>query len=281
MKLVKLQGGLGNQMFQYAFGQLIQADGYDYSWFEKRRCSSGTARNYELNFFKCFPKLITLEEIKKIQRRNLFFKLFHISPFSGTLPVIKENPINIYNPEVLAQKTGIFDGYFQCAQYYDGIRKKLLKEFIPNKEMDPQNEKMLKKIKSVNSVSLHVRRGDYLKLQDIYGSCDLAYYQKAIQLIASRVKTPHFFLFSDDIPWVQENLKLDFPYTIVDINHGEKSAWDMWLMKNCQHNIVANSSFSWWGAWLNENPNKIVIAPKIWFKKNPQIDIVPANWERI
>lgn len=281
MKLVKLQGGLGNQMFQYAFGQLIRADGYDYSWFEKRRGSSGTPRNYELNFFKCTPKLMTLKEIKKIQRENLFLKLFRVLYHPRTLPVIKENPINVYNPELLTQKEGIFDGYFQCAQYYDGIREKLLQEFVPQKNINQKNEEILRKIKSVNSVSLHVRRGDYLKKQDIYGSCDLDYYQKAIQFIASRVKTPHFFLFSDDIPWVQENLKLDFDYTIVNINHGADSAWDMWLMKNCQHNIIANSSFSWWGAWLNENPNKMVVAPKQWFANGRATDIVPDDWERI
>ena len=217
MKLVKLQGGLGNQMFQYAFGQLIQADGYDYSWFEKKRRSSGTARNYELDFFHCSPKLVPLKEIKKLQGKNLFFKLLHINASYPTLSVVKENPINVYSSELLAVKEGIFDGYFQCAKYYEGIREKLLKEFVPQKAPDVQNEEILRKIKSVNSVSLHVRRGDYLKLQDIYGSCDLAYYQRAIQFVASRVKAPHFFLFSDDIPWVQENLKLDFPYTIVDI----------------------------------------------------------------
>ena len=79
----------------------------------------------------------------------------------------------------------------------------------------------------------------------------------------------------------QENLKINFPYTVVDVNHGKDSAWDMWLMKNCQHNIIANSSFSWWGAWLNENPDKIVIAPKVWFSDGQRTDIVPENWEKM
>ena len=142
---------------------------------------------------------------------------------------------------------------------------------------------MLAQIDKVNAVSLHVRRGDYLlaKNMSVLGVCGLDYYKKAIEYVAKNVKNPYFFLFSDDIPWVEENLKINYPYEIVDINNGKNSFYDLWLMKNCKHNIIANSSFSWWGAWLNENPNKIVVAPKKWMNTIKKVEVCPKDWIRI
>lgn len=279
MKIVKLKGGLGNQMFEYAFGKVIQADAYEISFFyEQKFHPELTQRDYELDFFKLQLDFIDTKEIKKLCKKNKFLSFLGIK---NHLPLIQENPISIYNPKLLQYNEGLFDGYFQCAQYYENIRDKLLKDFVPNKKPNQQNEKMLKKFKTTNSISLHVRRGDYVKLQHYHGLCDIDYYKKAIEFIASKVSNPHFFLFSDDIPWVEENLKIDFPYTIIDYNQGSDSPWDMWLMKNCYHNIIANSSFSWWGAWLNENPDKIVIAPQVWMANGRKTDIIPINWVRI
>ena len=278
MKIVKLMGGLGNQMFQYAFGQVLGKNTYyDLSWFNKvRNSQNATIREYELDFFQCTPNIISEKEIKK-QKTNLLFKILGIK---NNIPDIHEEKYNIYEPELLKHKEGIFEGYFQAAQYYMDIRPQLLKDFVPRQKPNKINGELLKKIQSVNSVSIHVRRGDYVQLQTLHGLCDLDYYKKAVHLIKEKVKNPHFFLFSDDISWVTENLKIDAPFTIVDNNKGREAAWDMWLMKNCQHNIIANSSFSWWGAWLNENLNKIVVAPKQWFVKR-KTDIVPDDWERI
>ena len=142
-------------------------------------------------------------------------------------------------------------------------------------------QKILDLIHETNSVSLHVRRGDYVKLQHIHGLCDLDYYAHAIRFITEHLTNPHFFIFSDDIQWVTNNLKIGFSHTFVDINHGHDSAWDMWLMANCKHNIIANSSFSWWGAWLNQNPNKIVVAPAQWFADGQQTDIISDDWTKI
>ncbi len=146
-----------------------------------------------------------------------------------------------------------------------------------------ENQSMLDKIKSLNAISLHVRRGDYVNLTHIHGLCDLNYYKRTIDYIASRVQNPHFFVFSDDIPWVRENLKIEYPFDVVDINDGKTAFCDIWLMKHCQHNIIANSSFSYWGAWLNENPDKFVVAPQIWFVENNDSfkDIVPKGWIRL
>ena len=279
MKIVKLQDGLGNQMFQYAFGKLIHADFFDISWFDEvKNQPNWTVRSYQLNFWNCHVDIIDKKSMLNLRKNNPFLKIFGIKT---KLKTILENSVNVYEPKLLLKKKGVFKGYFQCVQYCTPIRKKLLKDFTPHCTPNKRNKEILKSIQSTNSVSLHIRRGDYLKLQHVYNRCDLDYYQKAIDFIASKVESPHFFLFSDDISWVRKNLKLHFPYTIVDFNRGKNSAWDIWLMKNCQHNIIPNSSFSWWGAWLNENPKKIVVAPKMWFTSGKKTDTIPRNWKKL
>ena len=178
MKIVKLKGGLGNQMFEYAFGKVIQADAYEISFFyEQKFHPELTQRDYELDFFKLQLDFIDTKEIKKLCKKNKFLSFLGIK---NHLPLIQENPISIYNPKLLQYNEGLFDGYFQCAQYYENIRDKLLKDFVPNKKPNQQNEKMLKKIKTTNSISLHVRRGDYVKLQHYHGLCDIDYYKKGL-----------------------------------------------------------------------------------------------------
>ena len=279
MKVVQLSGGLGNQMFQYAFGRLIGADAYDVSWFERSKDNKNiTPREYELGAFVCSPKILSPKQVKRIINNNKLLRLFGIK--TG-LRVIEEKTENIYNADLLKQKNGLFVGYFQCAKYYDEIRADLLRDFVLKRKPGKKNQDMLKLINSENSVSLHVRRGDYVKLAKVHGLCDLDYYKKSINYIAHKIKDPHFFVFSDDVNWVKKNLEIKYPYTVIDFNHGKDSIWDMILMKNCKHNIIANSSFSWWGAWLNENKNKIVIAPKCWFANGAKTDIVPTKWKRI
>ena len=149
-----------------------------------------------------------------------------------------------------------------------------------------RNKELLSLIRTVNSVSLHIRRGDYVSNPDTnsaLGTCSLEYYRHCIEHIASNVENPHFFLFSDDINWVRDNLKIKYPTTVVDGNSADTNYADLHLMSNCKHNIIANSSFSWWGAWLNNNPDKIIIAPKIWFANSPLTpkEIIPENWLKL
>jgi hypothetical protein len=134
----------------------------------------------------------------------------------------------------------------------------------------------------VNAISLHVRRGDYAnnpKTKATHGLCSLDYYQASVRQMAQKVARPHFFIFSDDMEWVQGNLKIDFPCVFVEHNRGAESYNDMRLMSLCKHHIIANSSFSWWGAWLNPNMEKIVIAPRKWFASQTAVpDLFPAGW---
>ena len=127
---------------------------------------------------------------------------------------------------------------------------------------------MICKIESCNSISLHVRRGDFINensTNKTHGVCSIEYYKKAIDFIAKKISNPVFFIFSDDTKWVYENMKLQFKYFVVDINDHKFAYEDLRLMSKCNHHILANSSLSWWGAWLNESENKVVVAPKIWF----------------
>ena len=262
-------GGLGNQMFQYAFGILLGPNTqYDTSWFSAIKGDKNvTQREYELDFWNINPRLTN-------KPKKRFFGLLRIKK-------IHERPENIYNAKLLQTKHGVIQGYFQVAKYYEPIRAQLLQDFTPRNKPNAENKKLLDLISKTNSVSLHIRRGDYVKLQQVHGLCDLDYYKRGIEYIANKIRKPHFFIFSDDTEWVLENLKIDFPYTVVDINHGRDSAWDMYLMAQCKHNIIANSSFSWWGAWLNQNPDKIVIAPMCWFADGTATDIIPQEWQRV
>jgi hypothetical protein len=140
-------------------------------------------------------------------------------------------------------------------------------------------------MKDANSVSLHVRRGDYVThaaTAKVLNPCSLDYYHKAIECVSRTVTSPHFFVFSDDPAWAQRNLKITFPTKYIDKNSGSQNYVDMHLMTHCKHNIIANSSFSWWGAWLNKNPDKLVIAPTNWFANGiDDRDLIPPEWIRL
>jgi Glycosyl transferase family 11 len=173
-------------------------------------------------------------------------------------------------------------GYWQSEQYFADIANIIREDFTFKLPMSQQNAELAKQINQVNAVSLHIRRGDYANNPETmatYGLCSLDYYKEAIRYIVERVNAPHFFIFSDDINWVKNNLKIDYPYQYVDHNHGTESYNDMRLMSLCKHHIIANSSFSWWGAWLNRNPEKLVVAPQKWFANELNVDdLFPRGW---
>ena len=275
MIIIKLSGGLGNQMFQYAFGKALGADAYDISFYNNQSGPSDI-RHYELDFFNVSPKIFNQKQTKKYRHNNPFLKLFGIK---RKIPKIQEETMK-YAPDLLNIKKGIVKGYFQCPKYFEHLREELLKEFTPKNTINSENAQILADIQNSNSVAVQIRRSDYLKFKHKFHICDAEYYQKAIAYIAQKIKKPKFFFFSQDMAWIKENILCPFEHIYVDINHGKDSPWDLWLMKNCKHNIIANSTFAWWGAWLNENENKIVIAPKEWFSDGETIDILPPTWLR-
>lgn len=297
MKIIKLMGGIGNQMFECAFGLALSKHSqeevfYDLSWFEKIKTNKGpvASRVYELGVFNINLKFVTEKQMeecineKKIRTSRLpgfLRKVFKKEKWKIISNKVFETQASVFEPELLKIKgDAYFDGYFQSEKYFLKIRNEILEAFSLREALDEKNRQILDKITNTNSISLHVRRGDYINLQEIHGLCDLQYYKNAINYMAGKIENPHFFLFSDDIDWVKENLKIDYPYTVVDINNEKTAYFDLELMKNCKHNIIANSSFSWWGAWLNQNQAKIVAAPARWFTNvnSNYKDIIPEDW---
>ena len=185
-------------------------------------------------------------------------------------------------------KETLLEGYFQSEKYFIQIKSLLLENF---KWLSPASGiklKLIESIQAVHSVSLHIRRGDFVEnkvINSFHGLCDINYYERAISEINNSMKNPTFFIFSDDINWAKKKFGWIPSVIFIDHNKGKESFWDMRLMSYCKHNIIANSSFSWWGAWLNTNKLKIVIAPKIWFNDsiiNLQTeDLIPSEWLRI
>ncbi|BEG97882.1 alpha-1,2-fucosyltransferase [Bacteroides sedimenti] len=281
MKKMKLifSGGLGNQMFQYAFYLSLKEKGLNvdidlslYSFIDMHN-------GYELPSIFCIPNG-TNDKSLNIKLRIIYLrillkfkpkKIIYIDPFYFT-----NIPFNKNNYKFLF-------GYWQSEKYFENIREIILRKFI-FRSIDSQNIKLSDQIKSENSVSLHIRRGDYLNNSLYSDICTDEYYCSAINFMLNKLDNPVFYVFSNDIKWTKNYLKrFSIKHKIVTLNHGKKSYQDMFLMTNCKHNIIANSSFSWWGAWLNDNKDKIVVAPKKWmnteFEKYK--NIVPDSWIKL
>ncbi len=291
MIITRLIGGLGNQLFQYAVARHLAEINdtvvkLDISGFEKYKL-----HKYSLSAFNIQENFATPDEIKNlIYKRNGFFRQNILNrnrtKKEYTERYIKESQFS-FMPDTLDLDKNIYlDGYWQSEKYFDKIKNIILDEFTVKNVQLGKDKEVDDMISSIESVSVHIRRCDYVnnsKTNEKHGSCDLSYYHACVKQISMKLKSPHFFIFSDDIDWVKNNLKLSFPTTIVDHNSADKAYEDLRLMSHCKHNIIANSTFSWWGAWLNKNQEKIVIAPKKWFNDNAidTSDLIPSNWLRI
>ncbi|MBP3346185.1 MAG: alpha-1,2-fucosyltransferase [Alphaproteobacteria bacterium] len=296
--VIKLWGGLGNQMFEYAFGRALALSRktnvkFDYSWFEEvKRQNKVTIRHYELKAYNLTAPAADNAECQKLKHNKFFQKILPAFLYKklykkGWLPtnLQKEKNTGIFQPDSLqARLPAYFEGYFQCEKYFEKYRPQILQDFSLKIPLNDANRKILSSINQTNSVSLHIRRGDYVnnaRANAAHGLCSLTYYQNAMDNIASQIQNPHFFIFSDDLDWAARNLKPEHPFTLVDINTADTGYFDMFLMSRCKHNIIANSSFSWWGAWLNQNPEKIVIAPKKWNNSGISSAILCDGWIKL
>jgi hypothetical protein len=291
--IVKLQGGLGNQMFQYAFGlslsQKLKCALYlDLSFFGQH--SNGlTPRNYELNLFPASINIASDKLIKRFLHPDLVHRLINRSRINRTA-VYRENTVRI-NKYVFEIKSSVyFDGFWQSEQYFNN-NEGLVRSCLGFKKiLNHQSQKIADQLANqAETISVHVRRGDYVSSKithELHGVCSIYYYNESIKLINNRLNSPHFYFFSDDTEWVKKNLLPEVKNaTLIQHNTGSESWQDMALMSKCKHHIIANSSFSWWGAWLNPDKGKIVIAPKNWFSSKTDYfndkDIVPENWIRL
>lgn len=290
MIVIKLQGGLGNQMFQYASARSLAHKlgvnlGLDLTWFDNVD-QVDTPRHYELDCFNISATLLKSEEYRLIgdgSKKVLGLIGRKLKPKLELSEYIEQH--FHYNERFLQLPDNtLLEGYFQSEKYFKRCRDIILRDFEWIEHPSVQNQEILGAIHDGNSVSLHVRRGDYISNKNankFHGTKGLDYYELAVKEIVKQVKKPVFYVISDDPEWCQENIKIKHPVSY--ISHNKKGCEDMRLMKSCKHNIIANSSFSWWAAWLNTNPDKIVVAPKQWFN-DPSIDtsdVLPAKWIKI
>jgi hypothetical protein len=272
MIITKLIGGLGNQMFQYAAGRRLalkhntplklDLSSYKETWKDM------TPRIYEL---KCFNIKADIAEADDLE--------------NGAFMRYKEKSFS-FDPYLLNAQDNIhIKGYWQSEKYFEDIKGIIAKDFTVKWPLQGENLRLSEQIQGVQSVSVHVRRTDYVSnpvTNEFHGVCSLDYYYNCIEQIARNTAAPHFFVFSDDPAWCTEHVKLSYPVTFVDHNSPNMGYEDLRLMSLCKHNIIANSSFSWWGAWLNENPDKIVFAPQKWFNdiRYDTKYLLPHGWQR-
>jgi hypothetical protein len=302
MIIAQLLGGTGNQMFQYALARRLSIKfDTELKLYKKslETVNVNTYRNYALSSFMISENFATEKEVdyfrnfKKIDCERKFSTLYGLQASLHNFFVadrnkyVKQKKFE-FEPNILEVSPNAFlDGHWISFRYFEPIRDIILKDFRLKKKFDDTvNKPTLKKIKNTISIALHIRRGDYVKHKETklyHGLTPISYYEKSISYILKEVKNPHFFIFSDDILWCKKNLNIDFPTTFVSDQSSGKDYEDLILMKNCKHFITANSTFSWWGAWLSENDNKIVITPKKWFENSSRNldDLLPQKWIKI
>lgn len=291
MIIVKITGGLGNQLFQYSFGQYLSLKFKTELRFDIQtnyNSNNFTNRSVGLNNFNINLSQATNSEISKFKYfdTGLFFrlerKLIQKLPFLNSKYIVQDLN-STQNNETSYKNDCYYEGYWQSYKYLTLnepiLRNEItLKHFLRNGIAD-----IISTIESSQSISLHVRRGDYISIKDnfeLLGICSIKYYREAIQYFTRQHSNPKFFIFSDDFSWVKKKF-IGPQYVYIE---GNQPAQDMYLMALCKHNIIANSTFSWWAAWLNNNPDKIVIAPANWYKgklNESTINLIPPGWVRI
>ncbi len=294
MIIVNMNGGLGNQMFQYALGMALSISKETaLRLYIKEVQNRGDHNGFELdNVFSISASIATAKDRRQVLGFRYSHRLIKLLCLKNirilkSSRYISEKSFN-YQHNIFNTGNNIFIyGFWQSEQYFSNYRDAILKEFTFAQPFNEENLALKKTIQSCLSVSIHVRRGDYISnpvTNKFHGALSADYYQKAIDKL--KLDNVLFVFFSDDSDWVKHHLALtilnDGNFIVVDCNSAGDSANDMRLMSLCQHNIIANSSFSWWGAWLNTNPGKIVIAPKNWFVADMDTsDLIPDNWIQI
>lgn len=291
MIIVKLMGGVGNQMFQYAAGRALacrldtdlKIDISEYAaplW--------KTPREYQLNQLAIAAETASDSELEAVALSGGDIPgISWLRKVSASLrgrrqfTVCNEVP-NCFDANFLAlQDDTYLVGYWQSHLYFEGISEIVRREFQPVVPWSRRNLELASEISAANAVSVHVRRGDYVddgSVRAVHGICSPEYYETCMRRMERAIGTPHYYVFSDDPQWARDNIKTSFPKTTVDHNGSGDAVFDIKLMSLCKHNIIANSSFSWWGAWLNTNPEKMIFAPSKWFSRKEARDLLPHSW---
>jgi len=288
--IIRLAGGLGNQIYLYAFGRSLSLRSGRPLLIETRNLARDKFRDYELSVFNIKDQHVDLLTAWCTRWAASYStgKLFRtLCPLTWNYKILRDKNAG-FDPSAFDLEAGtiVVEGYWQSFKYFepyqDIIRNDLTFKIGPSKE----GTRMIEDIENVQSIAVHIRRGDYVtnpNNTESLGTCSLEYYRKSSDYIKQNVKEPHFFIFTDDPEWAKEKLTFPGPTRIVDHNLGKADHEDFRLMTHCKHFVIANSSFSWWGAWLAHYSAKTVIAPMSWFKIDnfPPEDRIPSEWIRL
>ncbi len=290
MIIARLMGGLGNQMFQYAAGKrLAMARGVELK-LDTGFYGRFDSRSYALDAFAISEEIAIRSEIRHLRYGGKPW--WRLQTNKGRRAAKEHSPSHIkekhfhFDESILnLGEEAYLDGYWQSERYFADVSGEIRNLFTPVSVCE-RARGMADRINSSQSVSLHVRRGDYVeddKASKVFHSLPIDYFMRAVDQLEKSVETFKIYLFSDDLPWAQENIARDFDTIPVNIGRELSPAEDMWLMSQCDHNIITNSSFSWWGGWLNSNVGKTVIAPLNWFRseKYDTVDLIPPAWLRL
>lgn len=284
--VVRLIGGLGNQLFQYAAGRAVAARSKAKLLLDASGYQFDPLRKYELNVFSIRASLAPAHLLLDLNpKKNSLMNQFR-NFFRPPFPLYREKYYHYDNYFERLKSPVYIDGYWQSYRYFNAISSVLRDELNPSEPLDEQNKTVSDQIFSTNAVSIHVRRGDYVTnahTNAYHGVCSIEYYRAAIDYVRRAAGDIHLFVFSDDQEWCKSNLRPNCPTTYVTANPPDRGYRDMQLMALCRHHIIANSSFSWWGAWLNPRPEKIVVAPRNWFanSEHDTRDLIPETWVRL
>jgi hypothetical protein len=288
MVIINTIGGVGNQMFQYAFAYALSQRNKKTMKIDISNFDSYDLRTFELNYFNISPEIATIEEINQLKYKSESWPLKQLRKLRRLPPRLskdyyQEAHFHFDKNALSLGKDVYFEGYWQSEKYFYDFRNDLLEQFTLTEAVSSKAQKYEQLIENSESVSLHIRRGDYVSntlTNDYHGTCGINYYKNAILNIKEKANDSHFFIFSDDLIWAKANLNFIDNITFIELDSGAPDIEEMYLMSCCNHNIIANSSFSWWGAWLNKNTEKKVIAPSKWFNDESldTKDLLPEGW---
>jgi hypothetical protein len=288
--IVRLIGGLGNQMFQYAAGRALALHHRTVLKLDLSGFVSYPLRTYGLSHFNIQEEFATQQEVAHITgvdrtglRKRVFWRVQHLLPYYRRC-AFQEDTLRPYDANIRRTPCDVYlDGYWQSEKYFADVADTVRREFQLREEPSAPSVDLAHHIQAVEAVSVHVRRGDYVsnpRTHQVHGVCGLDYYRRCIEYIERRTERPTFFIFSDDPAWTREHLRPEHPTVHVTHNGAARDYEDLWLMSQCGHHIMANSSFSWWGAWLGDHPGQRVVAPRRWFSHSAHNtrDLLPTDW---
>lgn len=297
MVIVKLQGGLGNQMFQHAAGRSLSLRlGTPLKldrWLMDNPVKGNTPWRYALGAlniqeeFAGSRETVELSGQERTRLRKLTLRLRRAAGLAPPRATVLLDTDLRFHPEFHEVSGDVYlDGYWQSEKYFLGISETIRREFSLRRPLEGADREFAEAIAREDSVSIHVRRGDYVSnpaANRFHGLCSVEYYRRCMAIISEKVGAPRFVVFTDDPVWAREYMDVPHGTTFVDWDQPRNGSVDLELMRRCRHHVIANSSFSWWGAWLCENPGKLVLAPARWFNDPSKDtgDLIPESWVRV